>query len=276
VPTSKQRRDAERRRLHRQMERRQRRALVRRRMLAIVSVVCVIAVIGIVVGFLLANSGNGKPAAAGNTPTATPSVTPPATTSPATNTNAAATTPGTCTFTKSGTAARQVHVPPSHVPTKGTVKAVVDTSQGALTFTLDRHQAPCTVANFVSLAQQKYFNSTPCHRLTTGPSLYVLQCGDPTGTGSGGPGYKFPDELSGTEKYTTGVLAMANAGPNTNGSQFFIVYKNSQLPPNYTIFGSVTSGLNVVDKVAAKGVQGGGSDGKPVKAVTIKTVTVQA
>jgi peptidyl-prolyl cis-trans isomerase B (cyclophilin B) len=104
----------------------------------------------------------------------------------------------------------------------------------------------------------------------------VLQCGDPTGTGSGGPGYQFPDELSGKEKYNRGVLAMANAGPNTNGSQFFIVYKNSQLPPNYTIFGSVTSGLSVVDKVARKGVQGGGGDGKPVLPVTIKKVTLKS
>jgi peptidyl-prolyl cis-trans isomerase B (cyclophilin B) len=131
------------------------------------------------------------------------------------------------------------------------------------------------VANFVSLAQQKYFNSTPCHRLTTGSGLYVLQCGDPSGTGSGGPGYEFPDELTGTEKYTRGVLAMANAGANTNGSQFFIVYKDSQLPPKYTVFGSVTSGLGVVDKVAAKGVQGGGSDGKPALPITIQKVAVK-
>jgi peptidyl-prolyl cis-trans isomerase B (cyclophilin B) len=260
-------------------------------MLTIVSVVCVVAVIGIVVGFLLANSGNGSPAAAGHTPSVTPtpsshpaspvpvtsaSGTPTsAITSPAT-TPTTPTKPGTCTFTKSGTAARHVQLPPRHVPTKGTVKAVVDTSQGALTFTLDRHHAPCTVANFVSLAQQKYFNSTPCHRLTTGRGLYVLQCGDPTGTGSGGPGYQFPDELTGKEKYNRGVLAMANAGPNTNGSQFFIVYKNSQLSPNYTIFGSVTSGLSVVDKVARRGVQGGGGDGKPVVPITIKKVTLKS
>jgi peptidyl-prolyl cis-trans isomerase B (cyclophilin B) len=148
----------------------------------------------------------------------------------------------------------------------------VQTSQGPLTFTLDRATTPCTVASFVSLARQKYFDNTPCHRLTTS-GIYVLQCGDPTGTGSGGPGYEFNDELSGNEKYTRGVLAMANAGANTNGSQFFIVYKNSQLPPSYTVFGHVTAGLGVVDKVAAKGVQGGGSDGKPALPVTITKVT---
>jgi peptidyl-prolyl cis-trans isomerase B (cyclophilin B) len=266
MPTSKQRRDAERRRLQRQLQRRQRRAMARRRVLAIVSVICVVAVIGIVVGFLLATSGGGKPAAA-HSPSRHPTapVTSPSTTPPA----------GTCTYTKTGTAARKVSLPPTHVPTKGTVKAVVQTSQGRMTFTLDRHHAPCTVANFVSLAQQKYFNSTPCHRLTTGSGLYVLQCGDPSGTGSGGPGYEFPDELTGTEKYTRGVLAMANAGANTNGSQFFIVYKDSQLPPKYTVFGSVTSGLGVVDKVAAKGVQGGGSDGKPALPITIQKVAVK-
>jgi peptidyl-prolyl cis-trans isomerase B (cyclophilin B) len=270
VPNSRQRRDAERRRLQRQVQRRQQRARARRRMTTVTAVVAVVALIGLVVGILLATSGgSGKPAAQGQSsshPTA-PSTPPSSPTTP--------TTPGDCSFTKTGTAARPVQPPPSHAPTKGTVSAVVDTSQGAMTFTLDRHQAPCTVANFVSLAQQKYFNSTPCHRLTTGGGLYVLQCGDPTGTGSGGPGYQFPDELTGKEKYTRGVLAMANSGPNTNGSQFFIVYKNSQLPPSYTVFGSVTAGLSVVDKVAAKGVQGGGSDGKPALPVTIQKVTVK-
>jgi peptidyl-prolyl cis-trans isomerase B (cyclophilin B) len=264
VPNSRQRRDAERRRLQRQVQRRQQRAHARRRVTTITAVGAVVALIGIVVGIVLVSGGSGKP------PPAAQGHSTPHTTAPATPTKA-----GDCSFTKSGTAARPVQLPPSHAPTKGTVKAVVDTTQGALTFTLDRHRAPCTVANFVSLAQQKYFNSTPCHRLTTGGGLYVLQCGDPTGTGSGGPGYQFPDELTGTEKYARGVLAMANAGANTNGSQFFIVYKNSQLPPNYTIFGSVTSGLKVVDQVAAKGVQGGGSDGKPALPVTIKKVTVK-
>jgi peptidyl-prolyl cis-trans isomerase B (cyclophilin B) len=101
----------------------------------------------------------------------------------------------------------------------------------------------------------------------------VLQCGDPTGTGSGGPGYQFHDELSGSEKYTRGVLAMANAGANTNGSQFFIVYKDSQLPPNYTVFGTVSKGLAVVDKVAAKGSNPAG-DGKPKLPISLRTVTV--
>jgi peptidyl-prolyl cis-trans isomerase B (cyclophilin B) len=100
----------------------------------------------------------------------------------------------------------------------------------------------------------------------------VLQCGDPGGTGSGGPGYSFNDELNPAGKYTPGVLAMANSGANTNGSQFFIVYKNTQLDPNYTIFGTVTKGLDVVDKVAKAGAATG-DDGKPKLAITLKTVT---
>jgi peptidyl-prolyl cis-trans isomerase B (cyclophilin B) len=273
MPNSRQRRDAERRRLQRQVQRRQQRARSRRRVTTITAVVAVMALIGLVVGIVLASTGrSGAPAANGpSSPRATAPTSPSATPS-----TSAPAVPGHCSFTKTGTAARPVHLPPNRAPTKGKVTAVVDTSQGAMTFTLDRHQAPCTVANFVSLAKQKYFNSTPCHRLTTGGGLYVLQCGDPTGTGSGGPGYQFPDELTGKEKYTRGVLAMANAGANTNGSQFFIVYKNSKLPPSYTIFGSVTAGLSVVDKVAAKGVQGGGSDGKPVSPVTIQKVTIKS
>ena len=100
----------------------------------------------------------------------------------------------------------------------------------------------------------------------------VLQCGDPGGTGSGGPGYTFADELDTNGKYTKGVLAMANSGPNTNGSQFFIVYKDTQLAPNYTIFGTVTKGLDVAEKVAKAGTQSG-HDGKPKIPISLKTVT---
>ncbi len=141
-----------------------------------------------------------------------------------------------------------------------------------MTFTLDRAAAPCTVESFVSLAEQKYFDSTPCHRLTSG-TLAVLQCGDPTGTGSGGPGYSFADELTGKEKYTKGVLAMANSGADTNGSQFFIVYKDSQLAPNYTVFGTVSKGLDFVQKVAAKGSTPA-NDGKPKLPITLTKLTV--
>ena len=142
-----------------------------------------------------------------------------------------------------------------------------------MTFALDRAKAPCTVNSFTYLAGKKYFDNTPCHRLTTAANFGVLQCGDPGGSGSGGPGYSFADELDKNGKYTKGVLAMANSGPNTNGSQFFIVYKDTQLAPNYTIFGTVTKGLDVVEKVAKGGTQSG-EDGKPKTAISLKTVTL--
>jgi peptidyl-prolyl cis-trans isomerase B (cyclophilin B) len=154
------------------------------------------------------------------------------------------------------------------------VTATVTTSLGDLTFTLDADRTPCTVNSFVSLAEQGYFDGTKCHRLTT-QGIYVLQCGDPTGTGMGGPGYSFDDELTGKETYGPGTLAMANAGPNTNGSQFFIVYGNSPLPPAYTVFGKVDAdGLKVVKDIAAKGTDTGSPDGAPKDEVDITSVTV--
>jgi peptidyl-prolyl cis-trans isomerase B (cyclophilin B) len=161
-------------------------------------------------------------------------------------------------------------------PKSGKVTIALHTTRGAITFTLNRAAAPCTVANFVSLVNQRYYDNTPCHRLVT-TGYYVLQCGDPTGTGTGGPGYTIPDEISGSEKYTRGVIAMANKGQaHTGGSEFFIVYKKTALPPNYTIFGTVTKGLTVVDTVAAKGSNNadGSGDGKPKLSITITSAAV--
>jgi len=122
---------------------------------------------------------------------------------------------------------------------------------GAVDMTFDRSGAPCAVNSFVSLAKQTYFDNTDCHRLVIG---FVLQCGDPTGTGMGGPGYSFADELTGKETYSRCTVAMANAGPNTNGSQFFIVLADAQLPPSYDVLGTVSaSSMAVVDAIAAKG-----------------------
>lgn len=162
------------------------------------------------------------------------------------------------------------------MPAAGLVDVAVRSTQGDLTFTLDRAKAACTVASFASLAQQKYFDGSPCHRLET-QSLHILQCGDPTGTGAGSPGYTIPDEFTGSEHYTAGDLAMANTGaPNSGGSQFFIVYADDQLPPQYTIFGKVTHGLDVVRKVAAGGDDGSFSagGGKPKLPITITTMQV--
>ncbi len=159
------------------------------------------------------------------------------------------------------------------------------TSQGNIGLMLANNESPCTVNSFASLIGQKYFDNTKCHRLTTSPDLAVLQCGDPKGDGTGGPGYQFANEyptdqypandpkLKQPVVYPRGTLAMANAGPNTNGSQFFLVYKDSQLPPGYTVFGKIQDdGLATLDKIAKAGVAGGGDDGPPATDVTIKSM----
>ncbi|MGB3444740.1 MAG: peptidylprolyl isomerase [Actinophytocola sp.] len=190
-------------------------------------------------------------------------------------------THGPCqyTVTPDEPAARPVPLPrdPANTPDHGKVKVDVRTNQGALPLTLDRAAAPCTVQSFVHLAKWRFYDRTTCHRLTTYPTLEVLQCGDPSGTGEGGPGYRYKDELpvdlapapndpTGERKiYPRGTLAMANAGPDTNGSQFFLVYGNAYLRPNYTIFGTIgEDGLATLDKVAAAGVLPTPEDPAPV------------
>ena len=179
-----------------------------------------------------------------------------------------------CTYTEQGAASKQVDLPPDSATVSGELPATIETSAGAVDITLDADGAPCTVNSFVSLADQGYFDDTPCHRLTT-QGIFVLQCGDPTGSGSGGPGYSFPDEVTQDASYPAGTLAMANAGPDTNGSQFFIVYGDTELPPAYTVFGTVgADGLQVVQDVAEDGVAGGAADGPPATPVQITSVTV--
>jgi peptidyl-prolyl cis-trans isomerase B (cyclophilin B) len=175
-------------------------------------------------------------------------------------------------------AARKVEAPPSSPSVTGTVDATIDTSVGTLDATLDADKAPCTVNSFVSLARQGFFDKTPCHRLTTSSTgIYVLQCGDPTGTGTGGPGYTIPDEFAKTDTYGPGTLAMANTGsPNSGGSQFFVVYQQTPLPPKYTVFGHISpAGVKLVQQVAAKGTDNafGQGDGHPQEKVTITRVT---
>lgn len=157
----------------------------------------------------------------------------------------------------------------------GDVPVTLETSAGQISMTLTGERTPCTVESFVSLAQQQYFTNTTCHRLTT-QDIYVLQCGDPTGSGRGGPGYTFADELDGGETYPAGTVAMANTGqPGTNGSQFFLVYADTKLPPSYTVFGKLSpEGLAVVEKIGQAGVEGGGADGRPATPVEITAVTV--
>ena len=151
-----------------------------------------------------------------------------------------------------------------------TYTALIKTSKGDLTVQFDPIKAPGTVNNFVSLALNKFFDGVPCHRII--PS-FVVQCGDPTGSGSGGPGYKFADELPQAGQYKVGSLAMANSGPNTNGSQFFIItgQQGVDLPPNYSLFGEVTAGLDTTLK-ALDAV--GSAAGTPSEAILIQSVTV--
>jgi peptidyl-prolyl cis-trans isomerase B (cyclophilin B) len=155
----------------------------------------------------------------------------------------------------------------------------LETTCGDIDVAMKPSAAPHTVNSFDFLAGKGYFDHTKCHRLTTN-GIYVLQCGDPTASGSGGPGYQIKDEnlkdksLKGNV-YPAGTVAMANSGPNTNGSQFFLVYQDSQLPPNYTPFGTVSeAGLKVLKKIAAAGENTGAGDGAPNATVVIDKATV--
>jgi peptidyl-prolyl cis-trans isomerase B (cyclophilin B) len=181
----------------------------------------------------------------------------------------------TCSYPSDGsTPAKPATAPPAAEPKSGTENVTLSLTGGDVTIAMDRAKTPCTVGSFVHLAKAGYFNNTKCHRLTTTAPLQVLQCGDPSGTGSGGPGYTFADETNPSMTYPAGTVAMANAGANTNGSQFFLVYADSQLPPDYTVFGKITGGLDVLTKIGAAGVAGGGSDGPPASPVTISKVAI--
>jgi peptidyl-prolyl cis-trans isomerase B (cyclophilin B) len=237
-----------------------------------VSSVSAVLVIGVGVGaaFLAgAFSPAAKPAAASAKASASASPTPAV---------VPAMVGGKCVYQAAGTAARKVSLPPAKPDTSATYTATITTNRGTIDISLLNSKAPCTVNSFVSLADQSFFNNTPCHRLTTAQSgLYVLQCGDPTGTGSGGPGYAYGTENLKGAKYTAGTVAMANSGTaDSNGSQFFLVYKDSPLPPDYTPFGTIRSGLNVLQTVAAAGTDNsnGQGDGHPKDSVQIESVTI--
>ena len=179
---------------------------------------------------------------------------------------------GPCAYVEEGSAARDAELPPS--TPEPAESLTIATNRGDLGVTLRTEDTPCTAGSFTSLAEQGYFDDTPCHRLVTS-GIHVLQCGDPSGTGRGGPGYRFDDELTGDETYPAGTLAMANSGADTNGSQFFVVYRDTQLPPAYTVFGQVDdAGLAVVEEVAAAGSDDSNApgDGAPVEEVVIESV----
>jgi peptidyl-prolyl cis-trans isomerase B (cyclophilin B) len=175
-------------------------------------------------------------------------------------------------------AAREAPLPPTEgVARTGVSTVTMATDRGDIVFELDNAEAPCTANSLRSLAGAGYFDGTACHRLTT-VGIEVLQCGDPTGTGSGGPGYAFADENLEGATYPRGTVAMANAGPGTNGSQFFLVYGDSSLPPNYTPFGRITAGPGGPrhGRAAGSDDSNGAGDGKPKLPVTIETLEVGA
>lgn len=200
----------------------------------------------------------------------------------------------TCTYTEDGNGEFYKGLPEAEgVSTEGTVDVTLDTSAGPIGMTLDRSVSPCTVNAIEYLAKEGYYNDTVCHRLTT-EGLHVLQCGDPSGTGSGGPGFQFADEYPVDDEaesknanvlYERGSIAMANSGPNTNGSQFFLNYGESPLPPNYTYFGTINEeGLSTLDKIAEAGIaepeteeeamMANPGDGAPKEEVKINSASV--
>ena len=148
-----------------------------------------------------------------------------------------------------------------------TYTATIETTAGTMTAQLFASEAPRTVNNFVFLAREGFYADVIFHRVISG---FMIQGGDPTGTGTGGPGYRFEDETV-SRQYLRGTLAMANAGPNTNGSQFFVMHADYPLPPNYTIFGKLSAGGEVVDAIA--GAPTGAQD-RPVNPVAIKSVVI--
>ena len=158
--------------------------------------------------------------------------------------------------------------PPLSLDPDKSYAAVLHTNHGDIAIDLLQDRSPNTVNNFVFLARDGFYDGVIFHRVISG---FMAQGGDPTGTGTGGPGYRFADELEGAGRYSRGTVAMANAGPNTNGSQFFIMHQDYGLPHSYTIFGQVTSGMEAVDSIAA--VPTGPAD-RPNQDCIITSVTI--
>lgn len=165
---------------------------------------------------------------------------------------------------------------PKKVLTTFPKKFTLVTNCGNIVITTVGAKAPFAMTSIAALAKGGYYDNSLCHRLTT-QGLFVLQCGDPTATGRGGPQFTFPDEnlpANTANNYPAGTVAMANSGPNTNGSQFFLVYANTTLAPSYTIWGTITSGLDIVKAIAKAGAAGGAPDGKPAKTIALQKVLV--
>lgn len=162
----------------------------------------------------------------------------------------------------------QKNNPTTAIDMKKIYQAIINTTEGEIAIKLNAIETPITVNNFITLSKKGFYNNTIFHRVIKG---FMIQGGDPKGDGTGGPGYQFDDEPF-TGEYKRGIIAMANAGPNTNGSQFFIMHKDYDLPKNYVIFGQVVKGIEVVDKIAEAPVEQSGEGSKPINPV--KTISV--
>jgi peptidyl-prolyl cis-trans isomerase B (cyclophilin B) len=250
----------------------------------------VVLVAGLAVGLTLALATGSPKSSAAAKPTATASATASATPS-ATTSAAAVTEPAHhCTYTKSGTAAKAVSLPPATPNYKSAYQAAINTNLGTIKINLLNSKATCTVNSFIHLADAGFWSNSQCHRVSNSDGLYMLQCGDPTAKasqklscssttlGTGTPGYEFASENLTGATYKAGTVAMANSGTSdSNGSQFFLVFKNTSLPADYTPFGTITSGLDILQNVAKDGTsctfQAGG--GVPKEKVIINSVTIK-
>jgi peptidyl-prolyl cis-trans isomerase B (cyclophilin B) len=247
----------------------------------------VACVLGLVAGLTIAFTGGGTPKAAPSA-SASAKASPSASATAATSAPAVAEPATHCTYTQTDSVGKAL-MPTASPDYKAAYTATINTNQGEISINLLNSKATCTVNSFVHLAQTNFWNGSQCHRVSNSQGLYMLQCGDATvraqqklsctstTLGTGGPGYAFNDENLTGATYKAGTVAMANSGANTNGSQFFLVFKDTTLPPSYTPFGTITSGLDILQKVANAGTSctfsAGG--GVPKEKVVINSVTIK-
>ncbi|MDQ6936893.1 MAG: peptidylprolyl isomerase [Actinomycetota bacterium] len=287
MPTNKQRREAARRKLERQLQARQERARRRRQANLIASIVGAVVIVAVVIGFI-AFTSRDKSSSAAATGSTSPSTSPSSSRAPlpvrkpsGAISRAVKKTNGPCGYSEAAAGLKSgrlfdVGLPPDPTPTpKKNHTATFTTNQGVVTVELTGATAPCNVQSLVYLIGQKFFDRTACPR-SVNQGIFVVQCGDPSGSTGGGPTYSVKDENLKNAKYPAGSIAMANSGPNSNGSQFFFITKDSTqaLGPKYTVVGKVTKGLDVLQKVAAAGDDGSNQagGGRPNRDLIFNTV----
>jgi peptidyl-prolyl cis-trans isomerase B (cyclophilin B) len=293
VPTDKQRREAARRHLERQAARRKQRDATRRKFTLLATVIGTLVILAVIIvtTVMLTNddkstSAAASPSASSASPAPSPTSTqaPLPTRTPTKITRAAKKSTGPCGYTETTAGLTSGNLfdtglPPDPTPTPtAPATAVFNTNLGTIDVALDAAGAPCNVQSIEFLIKQKYYDNTACPR-SVNSGIFVVQCGDPSETTSGGPSYTTKDENLSKASYTAGTVAMANSGANTNGSQFFFITKDSNgaLGKSYTVIGHITSGLAIVQKVAAGGDDGSNSagGGRPKIDLIFKTVTLK-